>query len=86
MVRSSRRGESPRIRPPAPTTTSLQNARCSTYLRTPSKLDPPGGSSTEISKPFRSHSDRFPVIRNRELISTSREIPASETRSPSGGD
>ena len=37
----------------------------------------------EIPKPFRGYSDRFPVIRNRELVSTSREIPASETRSPS---
>ena len=31
-IEQTRRGESPRIRPPAPTTTSLQNARCSTYL------------------------------------------------------
>jgi hypothetical protein len=40
--------------------------------------NPPGGFSAEIPKPFRRCSDRFPVIRNRELITTSREIPARE--------
>ena len=44
-----------------------------------SKLGPPGGFSAEIPKPFRSRSYRFPVIRNREFVSTSREILEGDT-------
>jgi hypothetical protein len=50
--------------------------KCREILRDWARLADP---SAEIPKPFRSRSDRFPVIKNRELVSTSREIPASET-------
>ncbi len=40
--------------------------------------DSPAGASAEIPKPFRSRSDRFPVIRSREFFSTSREILADD--------
>jgi hypothetical protein len=50
--------------------------KCREILRDWALLADP---SAEIPKPFRSRSDRFPVIRNRELVSTSREIPASQT-------
>ncbi len=42
---------------------------------------PPGGFSAEIPKPFRSRSDRFPVIRNRELIDEQGN-PGKRNRSP----
>jgi len=37
------------------------------------------GTKVEIPKPFHSRSDRFPVIRSREFVSTSREILAGDT-------
>jgi hypothetical protein len=46
----------------------------------PPRSDAPERIGCEIPKRFRSNSDWFPVIRNRELISTSREIPGIGTR------
>ncbi len=41
----------------------------------PSKLDPPGTFSAGIPKPFRGYSDRFPVIRNREISASEHGFP-----------
>ncbi len=41
----------------------------------PSRLGPPGGFSAEIPKPFRGYSDRFPVIRNREISASEHGFP-----------